>query len=164
MYAIDERDTVVPIAIAPPHETGAPTPIVFADDGSVLLAYRTAQPDEEWAIIEFPGASAHYFGSPNDETLNGHPLHERGLGFYGIFEVRDSSWIRTLERMNRVHPQHDPRRFAALRHFVFTFHDRCFECVAQGLKLVTSLSHEAGVGEALLRHMTGRMKNFPQEF
>jgi hypothetical protein len=37
---------------------------------------------------------------PNDESLHGHPLFERGLNFYGAFQVESSSWIRALERIN----------------------------------------------------------------
>jgi len=32
--------------------------------------------------------------------------------------------------MNAVHPRHSDAHFAALRHFVLTFHDATFECVA----------------------------------
>jgi len=32
------------------------------------------------------------FGGPNDEALGGHPLYERGLGRYGVYEVFNSSW------------------------------------------------------------------------
>ncbi|HYE94937.1 MAG TPA: hypothetical protein VD962_01910, partial [Rubricoccaceae bacterium] len=56
-------------------------------------------------------------------------LAERGLDPYGVFEVERSSWIRSLERMNRVHPYHKPARFERLRHIVLTFHDTTFECV-----------------------------------
>lgn len=40
---------------------------------------------------------------PNDESLHGHPLFERGLAFYGAFRVENSSWIRALVRINSVH-------------------------------------------------------------
>jgi hypothetical protein len=38
------------------------------------------------------------FGMPNDETLHGHPLYERGLEVYGAFRVEDSSWVRQKRR------------------------------------------------------------------
>ena len=73
--------------------------------------------------------------SRDDEALHGHPLYDRGLRRYGAYELRHSSWVRALERMNRVHPRHSPERFARLRHYVFTFHDSTFECVAEGLQV-----------------------------
>lgn len=48
-----------------------------------------------------------------------------------MFRVEGSSWIRQLERMNRVHPQHRPETFNGLSHLVFTFHDSTLEAVAQ---------------------------------
>ncbi len=35
--------------------------------------------------------------------------------------------------MNAVHDGHSPEQFAALRHYVFAFHDSTFECVAEGV-------------------------------
>jgi hypothetical protein len=48
-----------------------------------------------------------------------------------VFRIEGSSWIRQLERMNRVHPQHRPELFSDLVHLVFTFHDSTLEAVAQ---------------------------------
>jgi hypothetical protein len=125
----------------------------LATDQQLLLAYIIAQPlpagwdgsdvrvlshntqGEPIAIVEFSRPRAHIFGAPNDEALEGHPLASRGLESYRIFDVKDSSWIRSLIRMNSVHPRHDPARFATLRHFIFTFHDSTFECVAQSLEV-----------------------------
>ncbi len=87
-------------------------------------------------LMQFLAPRAHYFGPPNDEALAGHPLYSRGLECYGAFEIHGSSWIRELERINRVHPQHSPGLFAELRHFAITFHDGLFECVARGARIV----------------------------
>ena len=140
MYSIDERDQVVELHNLPQSDPGATDPIVVADEHRVLLAYRLPEPGdrdfeepERWAVIEIKGCWAHFFGPPNDEALHGHPLYDRGLTPYGIFEVRNSSWIRLMETRNRVHDSHDPSRFAQLVHFIFTFHDSTFECVGESL-------------------------------
>jgi len=117
-------------------------PQILANDDNLVLAYEVAPSGEDYAIIKFIRPRAHYFGSPSDETVSGHPLAQRGLGPYGVFEVRNSSWIRALEQMNRVHPNHNASRFGALRHFVFTFHDNMFECVAHGTVLAAKFSNE----------------------
>ena len=44
--------------------------------------------------------------------------------------VLSSSWIRGLERMNRVHDGHSQERFSRLLHFILTFHDTTFECIS----------------------------------
>lgn len=60
----------------------------------------------------------------------GHPLFGKGLAYYSVHEVRNSSLIEMLERRNSVHPRHDRSRYLRdLRHYVFTFQDSMLECV-----------------------------------
>jgi hypothetical protein len=141
-YTVDALDEVQIFDGVPGHSAGAPMPQILANDVGLVLAYELAPDGEQYAIVKFIRPRAHYFGSPSDETITGHPLWELGLRPYGVFEVRNSSWIRALERMNGVHPNHDPSRFTALRHFVFTFHDKTFECVANGAVLVAKFTNE----------------------
>jgi len=150
MYPVDEQDTVVELTDAPRPDVGAPLPLVLADDYRLLLAYLLSEPDPNWdgtyvnvvspdseemvvAVIRFRHPYAHMFGPPNDEAFSGHPLANRGLDPYAVSEVRQSSWIRQLERMNSVHRQHKPEWFMEnKKHFVFAFHDSTFECIAEG--------------------------------
>jgi len=151
-YTVDERDTVQPLAEFPQSSVGAPTPIVIASEQALFVAFYLEQRDPNWdgtsckvvtsdtndepvAVVRFSGASAHFFGPPNDEAFGGHPLSARGLEPYGAFEVLSSSWLRALERMNSVHPYHRPEIFSSRRHFILTFHDTIFECVAHGLTI-----------------------------
>lgn len=152
MYEVDDLDRVTAIEGVPQSDAGAPLPIVLADEGFVVLGYLTSSPAPNWdgrnpgsvspqvsnqsvAILKFD-AFAHMFGPPNDEASQGHPLHGRGLGYYGAYEVIDSSWIRKMERMNSVHDRHDPAWFfKGKRHFIFTFHDSTFECIARSFTI-----------------------------
>jgi hypothetical protein len=88
------------------------------------------------------------FGPPNDEGLEGHPLYSRGLDYHNCFEVRESSWIRSFERMNRVHMWHDATRFARYRHFIITFQDSTFECIAERYRV----SIQTGDPAEVVRH------------
>jgi hypothetical protein len=134
MYQVDGDDEVVRLDDVPAPSAGASEAHVLCNDHHLFVAYRTAEIWEEIAVVEFqPFYYALSFGPPNDEAFDGHPLATRGLERYGVFEVRFSSWIRDLERMNRVHPSHDPQFFSVFRHFIFTFHDSTLECVAQRL-------------------------------
>lgn len=58
------------------------------------------------------------------------------MSAYSAAEIHHSSWIRSLERMNSVHPHHRSERYAKLRHFVLAFHDSTFECVAMSYDFV----------------------------
>lgn len=97
MYAID-KDIVVDLTEIPLSDSGAPAPALFVNESRVLLAYFISPTDDgQIAYLEFLNCRAHYFGAPNDETLHGHPLYKRGLKHYAIAEVRNSSWLRSLE-------------------------------------------------------------------
>jgi hypothetical protein len=123
-------DRVITLSDWPQPDAGAPMPEVFADDCSLSLMYLTTTGKN--VVIHFPLCSVFTFGSPNDEALAGHPLYDKGLQFYSVHLVENSSWISLLERRNSVHPRHDRRRFLDnKRHYVFTFHDSTLECVVK---------------------------------
>ncbi len=148
MYQVHD-DRVIEIESAPRPDVGAPLPTVVGDEHRLLLAYIASVPDPDWdgtyvkvvspespnepiAIVTFERPYCHLFGSPNDEAFEGHPLASRGLKPYSVSEVAESSWVRALERMNAVHPYHRPESFSDRHHYIFSFHDSTFECVARG--------------------------------
>jgi len=148
MYSVDAKDMVLGINGVPQSSVGAPFPFVMSDEHTLLLAYFVQRIDPTWdgtyvrivgpnttgemiALVRFTRYSAFMFGPPNDEAFSGHPLASRGLKPYSAVEVRHSSWIRRLERMNAVHPNHKPEHFWDYRHFIFAFHDSTFECIAR---------------------------------
>jgi hypothetical protein len=149
VYEVDDLDEVVELHDVPQSNVGAPLPHLICAEHSLLLAYLVNEPDPAWdgsyvnvvdpnseggvAVIQFDHPYAHMFGPPNDEAFLGHPLADRGLHPYAVFEVKNSSLVRQLELMNSVHPSHDQEQFMAnSRHFVFAFHDSTFECIARG--------------------------------
>jgi hypothetical protein len=166
MYEVDDKDEVIELENAPQSSVGAPNPMVVAGEHDVLLAYCVQDDSDDWdgtsvrivgidteheriAVVRFKRCSAHMLGPPNDEAFGGHPLADRGLRPYGAFEIRESSWVRKLERMNTVHPYHDKHRFMRdKKHFVFSFHDTTFECVAEGFTV--------DVSSGSVRHMIRR--------
>jgi hypothetical protein len=52
---------------------------------------------------------------------------------YGIYEVRNSTWIADVVGLNR-HRFPDTNDDYVTRHFLFAFHDDACECLADGLK------------------------------
>jgi hypothetical protein len=141
VYVVDEHDRIVELADIPKPATGDPSPIVIADEQAVVLTYLPQERDSSegpstFCFVRFNRVWTHSFGAPNDETLEGHPLWDRGLGFYGVFRVDESSLVRRLARMNSVHKQHDYSTFDGLSHYIFTFHDSAFECAARSYEVV----------------------------
>lgn len=148
MYSVDSTDQVVELKDLPQSSVGAPCPMVLAAEHHLHLAYYLEDTSQPWdgpephlvgedspgesvALVRFQSVRAHMFGPPNDEAFEGHPLASRGLSPYTAHEILCSSWLRGLERMNSVHPHHTPKLFAGYRHFIFTFHDSTFECIAR---------------------------------
>ena len=167
MYSVDRQDRVIELENVPQSCIGAPLPFVMGDEHTLLLAYLLENRTSDWdgstikvvrrtsegeriALVEFKRYDAYMFGPPNDEAFNGHPLYSRGLHPYGAFEIKGSSWIRQLERMNSVHASHKAEKYTKLRHYIFAFHDSTFECVAEGFEATI----HNGSMEELLPEMT----------
>jgi hypothetical protein len=131
-YAVDELDAPQQIGL-PRMDTGSPAPHIAASEGTLALEYNGfADPDCSIVTVVFNSPRAHYLGFPNEEVSVSHPLYARGLRWYSFFEIANSSWVRAMERANRIHPRHTPELFAALKHYLILFHDSTFECVARG--------------------------------
>jgi hypothetical protein len=167
MYSVDEKDRVVPINDIPQSSIGAPIPIVLSDEFITVVAFYLQNTPDDWdgtyirvidketegkslALVRFSRCYASMLGPPNDEAFTGHPLANRGLEPYGAFVIENSSWIRRLEQMNSVNPCHEPERFWARSHYVLTFHDSTFECVADDY---TVEIHESSLKKILPRMM-----------
>jgi hypothetical protein len=130
-------DALIPLDLTFGAEAAVSGPRLLQTDDLLLLGFnavdRTAQPHRAIgrAVIGFTLPLASRFGYPNDEALQGHPLRNSGLHAYGCFEVLDSTWKAALEQQNRIaFPGWAGWGWA--RHFVFTFHDSTFECLAEG--------------------------------
>lgn len=129
-----ENERVVELDLGVYPVPGAPMPLLAQGSRDLVLVFwAQTEPggDRKTGVVQASFCDISQFGYPNDEALPGHPLYERGLRYYGIYEVLDSSWFARLQAQNRVtfpsftrHPS---------RHFVITFHDETFECLAKNL-------------------------------
>lgn len=131
--------------------------LLQTEDGAVLsFSAMRPQPngkraDAGYGIVEIDRCSLTKFGYPNDEALPGHPLHEKGLDAYGVFEVHNSSWVKLITQQNRVAFPKTPE--SKQRHFIITFHDCTFECIARELKASTSTKRYAEVFEEMRKRV-----------
>ena len=153
MFWFGVSEMVVPLVDFPQSSIGAPCPAVIATEHTLILIFFLEDRDTEWdgttvrmvdahsteaqcAIVHFERPSIHSLGPPNDEAFGGHRLANKGLQPYGAFEVVNSEWTLLLEKMNSIHPQHQRARFLeGKHHFIITFHDSVFECIARGYRV-----------------------------
>lgn len=154
-----------PIDLGVSIDPGAPMPHLVADGRRAVLVFHAGLPIEpDWdgttatvvdpnefktrrlSWVVFAGVAHVSLGGPNDEALSGHPLFDAGLRRYEVHEVHNSELIVSMERRNRVHPNHRPEKFASLRHLIITFHDETFDCVCRSWSAGTV---DAAFGDAM---------------
>jgi hypothetical protein len=134
-------------------DVGAPMPTILSNEHHIYLIFYVSNIDPNWdgstvhmrsendegiVTIKFDRFAQFKFGNPNDEAINGHPLYELGLQPFSIQKVAESEWIKELTKMNSVHPYHNDEQFSKYEHFIFFFHDTCFEIVAEGYSVEQS--------------------------
>jgi len=129
-------ERVIPVDLGAQWEPNAPAAaLLVRDDGTAELTLQPHPVDADESPVRFVwhGCCAAVMQPPNDEALSGHRLYDKGLrGLLWAGEVLDSQWIADLERQNRVHPRHNPGRFARLRHFILPLKERTVEVIATG--------------------------------
>ena len=95
-----------------------------------MIKERDVENDTGIAILNFKRKYIHKFGVPGDETLHGHPYYQIGLKHYSFFSVEDSDWIKDIKRIASHHPYFNENNYNNLNHYVLTFKEGVFECVA----------------------------------
>jgi hypothetical protein len=136
---------LVEITQVPQMDTGAPSPTVIADDNNLFVTYYkdyngrfddsiadNPMLDNNLLVFKFQRYQKFVFGPPNDETIAGHRYFKLGLVPYAVFELEGSDVIEELKTINAVHPYFNSKKYDSLKHYIITFHDRTFECVAEG--------------------------------
>lgn len=126
-------DTVELLSDWPQPASGVPEPIIRYGPGPLKIAYETA--DGHIAVVAIPLCLQLICGHPNDEALQGHLLYDKGLKFYAVHRVGNSSRLAALERANSVHSKHDPLSYLKDKeHWVLTFQDCTVECLLMAIE------------------------------
>jgi hypothetical protein len=122
-------------------DIGAPMPHLLTNGYRTFLVfylkddYSEGDRTELVALVQFLRCVSVKLGDPNDEVLHGHPLYGKGLEPYSAQIVRNSTWVKELETINKVHSQYKPEFWSELNHYIFWFHDQTFECVAKSYEV-----------------------------
>ena len=129
-------------------DCGAPMPTTFSSEGKLFLCFfadpqidlkipveRVIGTDEEVYVLSFNNCIYHRLGSPNDESLKGHRYYKLGLRSYSFYELRQSDLIHQLMSIDSVHPKYNVNSWKNYKHYIITFHDEMFECVAANFEI-----------------------------
>ena len=134
-----QEDHVVLLDSVPQPAADAAEPFIVASARRVILAYPIAQADFErfgpfdpdddpYCTVLFPDAVFHRLGPPGEVDLEIHPLASQGLTGWAVHEVMNSSLAAEISAVESPIP--------AQRHFVITFNESTFECVASDYTVV----------------------------
>lgn len=149
MYTVDDQNQVVKLQGVPRASVGAPLPFVVSGEHTTILTYYIENTPENLegmavrmrdteiegelvAVVQFSHCFSHLLGLPDEITLHTHPLTQYGLTSHGAYVIENSSWVNQFKQMSTTHPYFSSV-FLDLKHFIFTFHDSTFECIAENL-------------------------------
>lgn len=151
-------------------DMGAPIPTVIQSEFEAFLLFFLSSRDPSFngktihvrspldrgvAIVRFERCMGAHLGPPSEETLAGHPLWGRGLDFYDAFIVRNSRWLAQLEQIDSVHPHYDAEWWSEFNHYILTFHDTTFQCIAQRYEVSRIQGSLRDAATEVLRRLTG---------
>jgi hypothetical protein len=139
-----EVDHVIELELPWPPGGGAPEPRLWVSEHEAVLAYLvgpTGTEPDTLALLRFPRCQFAMFGPPGHNGFFEHPLKRQGLELYGIYEVLNSSfdpgkrqWITDARGAPRpANPGRPSGGRGSSRHFIITFHDQTFECIADDI-------------------------------
>ncbi len=143
-------------------DVGAPTPTIISNDNNLYLMFysneeniktealreRNSVYDQGIYILKFNHFLSFKFGIPNNETITGHPYSKLGLRSYSFYQLEESDWIKELMKIDSIHPYHNKEEWTCCNHYILTFHDNMFECVAKDFEIheaTTSIYKQASV-------------------
>ncbi|MFT4065715.1 hypothetical protein [Paraburkholderia sp.] len=141
-----QEDLVVLLDSVPHPAADAAEPFIVASDRRVILTYPIAESDFErfgpfdpdddpFCAVLFADTVFHRLGPPGDADLMIHPLAAQGLSGYSVHEVVNSSLCAEIAAV----PAGSTSIAAAAparRHFVITFLESTFECVASDYTVI----------------------------
>ncbi len=129
-------------------DTGAASPTVLSNENELFVIFygdsrRQSDFPQEWNtvydtgvfVLKFTNCLKHTFGMPGDETFRGYRYYAVGMRPYSFYELNVPDWIEELQAIDRAHPRFNPDKWPQYKHYIITFHDSMFECVAQGFEI-----------------------------
>ena len=149
---------------------GAPSPTILSNDNELFIAFyadkestsamlqeRNTIYDTGIVALKFKRYLKYTFGMPSNETIHCHPYSKLGMRSCSFYELRNSDLIKSLQDMEKINEDYDPETWKMYKHYILTFHDNMFECIAQDFEIReenTSLYNQATVmlNELSVRH------------
>lgn len=127
---------------------GAPSPTILSNDNELFIGFYADKkstsiiPQERNNIfdtgvfaLKFNRYLKYTFGIPGNETIHGHPYSKFGMKSCSFYELLNSNLIKSLQDIEEIHPNYNPEKWKMYKHYILTFHDNMFECIAQDFEI-----------------------------
>ncbi len=127
---------------------GAPSPTIVSNDSELFIAFyadkeiKTLEPKERNTIydkgifaLKFKKYLKYIFGLPGNETIQGHPYSKLGMKSFSFYELKNSNLIKDLQEIEKIHSYYNPEKWLNYKHYILTFHDNMFECIAEDFEI-----------------------------
>lgn len=152
-------------------DVGAPTPTIISNDSNLYLMFysneestngetlkeRNSVYDRGIYVLKFNLFLKYKFGMPNNEIIIGHPYSKLGLQPYSFYQLEGSDWIKELMKIDSVHPDYNKEKWASYKHYIFTFHDNMFECIAKDFEISESTTSIYKQASTIINEMNVEM-------
>lgn len=127
---------------------GSPSPTILSNDSELYLTFyadrenaveipqqRNTVYDTGIVVIKFNMYLKYTFGLPGEETVHGHSYNSLGMESFSFYELRNSDFIKSLQEIEKVHPYYNSEKWNKYKHYILTFHDNMFECIAESFEI-----------------------------
>lgn len=114
---------------------GAPLPIIISSDNDLYISFYVDDSSEtefkeKRLVMKFNLCLKYTFGMPGNETIYGHSYSKLGLESGAFYELKNSDLIEQLKEIDKIHSYYNHDKWKMYKHYILTFHDNMFECVA----------------------------------
>ncbi len=127
-------------------ETGVPEVRVLSNSNTTVVVFyngdkggpsfnEAKQTDVNAMAVYFENCIIHKLGNPNDEVLHGHALYKFGLNVYAGQQIEHSQWLAEVIKVNSVHSRRNPVMFEKYKHYLISFKENTFECLAESYRV-----------------------------
>ncbi|MGV0755488.1 hypothetical protein ACTS95_03850 [Empedobacter brevis] len=123
-------------------DDGSPSPKILSDSNNLFLNFMVDDENFNTITLKFLNYHIYKIGYPGNETLCYHPYTELGINSSDFYLVNDSMWMNELREIDKNHPYFSDKKWNSLNHYIITFHDDLFECIAKGFETTSQITFE----------------------
>lgn len=127
-------------------DCGGPSPKIYSFENSLFVLFYSDNSNYQQidqvifdygvVILKFNRVQKFNFGMPSTDTIQGHQYYKIGMNSCAFYELKDSDFIKSLQNIAKIHPNYNHSGWEKYRHYILTFHDNMFECVAESFEFI----------------------------